>query len=47
MLNLVEEIRDTGPLTGLGYFEISRANLTSMTSISFTYLIILLQFRLS
>ena len=47
MLNLVEEIRDTGALTGHGYFEIRRANLTSMISISFTYLIILLQFRLS
>ena len=46
-INLLEDIRDTKPLSGLGYFQISRPNLISMLSLTFTYLIILLQFRLS
>ena len=42
---LVKEIEKTGPLTGNGYFDISRSTLTSIVSTSITYLIILLQFR--
>ena len=42
---LVKNIENVGPLNGNGYFDISRSTLTSVTSISITYLIILLQFR--
>ena len=35
------------PLTGCGMFQITRSTLTSMISISVTYLIVLLQFKLS
>ena len=44
VINIIDEIRAIGPLTGKGFFEISRRNLTGMLGLSFTYLIILLQF---
>ena len=42
---LLKEVESVGPLTGNGYFDISRGTLTSIVSISVTYFIILLQFR--
>ena len=42
---LIEKVEKTKPLSGNGYFEISKSTLASITSISVTYLIILLQFR--
>ena len=42
---LIEKVEKVRPLSGNGYFEISRITLTSIVGISITYLIILLQFR--
>ena len=42
---LIEKVEKAKPLSGNGYFEISKLTLASITSISVTYLIILLQFR--
>ena len=42
---LIEKVEKVRPLSGNGYFEISRETLTSIVGISITYLIILLQFR--
>ena len=42
---VIEKVDNVKTLNGNGYFEISRATLTSIVSISITYLIILLQFR--
>ena len=42
---LIEKVEKTKPLSGNGYFEVSKLTLASITSISITYLIILLQFR--
>ena len=42
---LIEKVENMKTLNGNGYFEISRGTLTSIVSISITYLIILLQFR--
>ena len=42
---LLKEVENVGPLSGNGYFDISRGTLTSIVSISVTYFIILLQFR--
>ena len=42
---LIEKIENVRPLSGNGYFEISRETLTSIVGISITYLIILVQFR--
>ena len=42
---LIEKVEKLRPLSGNGYFEISRETLTSIVGISITYLIILLQFR--
>ena len=44
---LLDEIRNTPPLNGNGYFELKKDTLTSITSTTITYLIILLQFRSS
>ena len=44
---LYEDLADVQPLSGLGLFQIRRSNLTSMVSIAITYLIILVQFRLT
>ena len=43
--HLIEKVEKVSPLSGNGYFEISRETLTSIVGISITYLIILLQFR--
>ena len=45
--NLVEDIRSEGPMTGCGYFSVTRGSLTSMFSITITYVIILIQFNQS
>ena len=42
---LIEKVEKVRPLSGNGYFEISRETLTSIVGIIITYLIILLQFR--
>ena len=42
---LLKEVANVGPLSGNGYFDISRGTLTSIVSISVTYFIILLQFK--
>ena len=42
---LLKEVENVGPLSGNGYFDISRGTLTSIVSISVTYFIILLQFK--
>ena len=44
LLNKIENIE---PFSGKGFFYLTRSNLTSMLSISITYLIILLQFKLA
>ena len=44
---LIEKVEKIRPLSGNGYFEISRETLTSIVGISITYLIILLQFRIA
>ena len=44
---MLDQIADAEPISGCGMFEITRSTLTSMMSISATYLIILLQFKLS
>ena len=44
---LIKSLEKTGPLTGCGLFTIERSTLTSMVSTSITYLIILVQFKLS
>ena len=44
---LIEKVENERPLSGNGYFEISRETLTSIVGISITYLIILLQFRIA
>ena len=42
-----QEVESTGPLTGLGFFDIERCTLTSMISTALTYIIILVQFKMS
>ena len=42
---VLKEVENVGPLSGNGYFDISRGTLTSMIGISVTYFIILLQFK--
>ena len=42
---LIEEIKSIPSLSGNGYFELKKDTLTSITSTTVTYLIILLQFR--
>ena len=44
---LIKSLEKTGPLTGCGLFQIEWSTLTSMVSTSITYLIILIQFKLS
>ena len=44
---LIKCLERTGPLTGYGLFKLERSTLTSMVSTSITYLIILVQFKLS
>lgn len=45
--DILEDLEHIEPLTGLGLFQIRKHNLTSMVSIAVTYLIILVQFRLT
>ena len=45
--NTIKDIERTGPFTGLGYFDITRETLTAMMSVSITYIIILVQFKMS
>ena len=47
ILNIIRDLDRTGPFTGMGYFDITNGTLTAMTSVGFTYLIILVQFRQS
>ena len=47
IMNLIMTIDKTGPLNGNGYFEITRGTLTGMLSVGITYVIILVQFRMS
>ena len=44
---LMDLIDDAEPISGCGMFEIRRSTLTSMLSTSVTYLIILIQFKLT
>ena len=44
---LVQDLESRGPLTGLGLFSIERSTLTAMLSVSLTYIIILIQFKMS
>ena len=43
----LKELERQGPLTGLGFFTIERGTLTGMLSTAVTYIIILVQFRMS
>ena len=45
--NLIKEIEDTRPLNGKEFFDITRGTLTGMLSVGITYLIILVQFKMS
>ena len=45
--NVIREIESLGPLSGNGYFSITRGLLTSMVSVGITYIIILVQFKIS
>ena len=42
---LIKDVENIRPLSGNGYFDLSKGTLTSIVSISITYFIILLQFR--
>jgi hypothetical protein len=42
-----QELEATGPLSGLGFFTIERSTITAMVSTAVTYIIILVQFRMS
>ena len=42
-----KELERRGPLTGLGFFTIERSTITGMLSTAVTYIIILVQFRMS
>ena len=46
-MNLVMNIDKTGPLNGKGFFEITKGTLTGMMSVGITYVIILVQFKMS
>ena len=42
---LLRDIEDLKPLSGYGLFSVNRSTLTNMTSVSITYLIVLVQFK--
>ena len=44
---LKDSLAKLGPFSGLGLFTVERSTLTSMLSIAVTYLIILIQFKLT
>ena len=45
--NLIKELQEMKPLDGNGYFAITKGTLTSMVSVGITYVIILVQFKIS
>ena len=45
--NIIKDTEKTGPLNGMGFFDITRGTLTGMASVGITYLIILVQFKMS
>ena len=45
--NMINDIRDSGPFSGKGLFSITRDILPGMLSIAITYIIILVQFKMS
>ena len=45
--NIIQNLSQMQPLTGNGFFAITRSTLTAMTSVSITYIIILVQFKMS
>ena len=47
IVNTIRQIENTGPLSGKGFFSITRGTITGMLSISITYIIIIVQFKLS
>ena len=47
MKTIIEDLKEEGPLSGKGFFNITKGTLTSMVSISITYIIILVQFKIS
>ena len=47
IVNIFEGLDSAEPLSGCGMFQITRGTLTSMISTSITYLIILVQFKIS
>ena len=47
MKNIIDDMEEAGPLSGKGFFNITKGTLTSMVSISITYIIILVQFKIS
>ena len=44
-LILICEIKEEGPFTAMGFFNIERSTLTSLVSTILTYLIVLVQFQ--
>ena len=47
LFSLFKELERQGPLSGLGFFTIERSTITGMLSTAVTYIIILVQFRMS
>ena len=47
IMNVIMTIDKAEPLNGKGFFEITRGTLTGMMSVGITYVIILVQFRMS
>ena len=47
IFSLLQELERRGPLSGLGFFTIERSTITGMLSTAVTYIIILVQFRMS
>ena len=45
--DIIDTIEDAEPLSGCGMFQITRSTLTSMIATSITYLIVLVQFKMS
>ena len=45
--DIIDTIEDAEPLSGCGMFQTTRSTLTSMIATSITYLIVLVQFKMS
>ena len=45
MTNILDDLKEAGPMSGGGFFDITKETFISMISISVTYIIILVQFR--